>query len=180
MLYTEQIIAEGDEQVEGQSPHCGNDDDGANEMLTQRARTKLIDDINTGFASLGLTVGKMPRSTKNNEGAAWEYWIASHLYTLAKARREEAKKSAIASGVFFDDEDPAKWRQPGTNDEIFRGNVVSIGLKVSKPRYTLDKNALVASLLNDKVSKTVIGRALDSASKEGKPGHAFTAIVLAK
>jgi len=147
-------------------------------MLTQRARNKLIDEINVSFDDLGR---KLPiRSKSNTEAAAWEYYMSSYLLKRATDRRNAAKKLAEDAGVIFDSDDEDKQRPPGTNETVYSGELVIINLTVSKPRVLLDQKELVKALINRGVAKHVIGEAIDKASRESKPGHQFTTSLITK
>jgi len=147
-------------------------------MLTQRAKNKLIDEINGEFDIIGK---KMPiRSKSNTEVAAWEYFVASYLAKRAEDRRNEAKALAEEAGVIFDSNDADKQRPPGTEEAVFMGELVTVMLKVSKPRVLLDQKILAKSLVELGVSKNVIGAAMERASRDSKPGHQFTASLLTK
>jgi len=147
-------------------------------MLTQRARNKLHDDMNVSFDDIGK---KLPiRSKSNSEAAAWEYYVASYLSKRAADRRKAALQLAQDAGVIFDSDDPDLQREPGTNEPVYMGELVTVMLQVSKPRVLLDQKALVNALLKRGVAKHVIGEAIDTASKDSKPGHQFTASLLTK
>jgi len=134
--------------------------------------------MNVSFDDIGK---KLPiRSKSNSEAAAWEYYVASYLSKRAADRRKAALQLAQDAGVIFDSDDPDLQREPGTNEPVYMGELVTVMLQVSKPRVLLDQKALVNALLKRGVAKHVIGEAIDTASKDSKPGHQFTASLLTK
>lgn len=152
--------------------------EGRNGMLTQRAKNKIVDETNTAFDAVGR---KMPyRSKLNREPAAWEYFVAALLKTRAEARLKQAKEAAIEAGVIFDDDIEELRREPGNYGNIYTGDNVQVSLIVVKPRVVLDQKLLVYELTKRGVKKEVIGAALAAASTETKPGHRFSASLIAK
>jgi len=147
-------------------------------MLTTRAKNILMDEVNVTFNDIGK---KLPiRSKSNTEAAAWEYFIASHLYKRATDRRKEAVALAVDAGVFFDSDNAEMQREPGTQEIVYQGDLVSVTLSVAKPRVILDQKLLVDELVRRGVRKDVIAAAIDRASRDAKPGHQFTASLLTK
>ena len=143
--------------------------------LTSKAKNRLIADINNLFSLIGT---KLPaRSGNNKEPVAYEYFIASHLAKLAEGRREAALKAAVAEGVIPDVTDPANQREPGTDEFIFNGELVTIMLNVAKPRTQVDMKALSSYLIEQKVKPAVVNAAIEAASKPTRAGHKFTSML---
>jgi hypothetical protein len=143
--------------------------------LTSKAKNRLIADVNNLFSLIGQ---KLPaRSGNNQEPLAYEYFIASHLAKLAVGRRDAAKQAAIKAGVMPDVDDPANQREPGTDEFIFNGELVTIMLNVAKPRVQVDMKALSAALIAAKVKPEVVTAAIEAASKPTRAGHKFTAML---
>jgi hypothetical protein len=143
--------------------------------LSSRAKNRLIADINEAFSTLG---NKLPaRSGNNHEPLAWEYFIASHLAKIAEGRRDEAMKKAVSAGIIPDVTDPKEQREPGTNEFVFDGEIVTILLTVAKPRVQYDMKVLSQHLLDAKVKPAVVNAAIEAASKQTRAGHRFTTML---
>ena len=71
--------------------------------LSSRTKNVLVDKINVSFAGIGKTNGtRMPKSERNDEGEAYELWIAQHVLSLATKRKEQAETAAVKAGVIID------------------------------------------------------------------------------
>lgn len=141
--------------------------------LSSRARNELIDKVNTDFDAIG---SKAPCDRSSNQGpVAGEYFIASHLYKRAEARRKQAEKRAVQAGVLIDKEkDP---RPPGTSEVLYNDSFMNISLQVSNAVVEVDTGLLIQELRRLRVSQAKIDEALEAAKKERRPQHRFTAAI---
>lgn len=143
--------------------------------LTHRAKNKLIAEVNEAFSKIGKSLPA--RSGNNGDPIAWEYFIASHLQSLSTARRENAISSAIKADVLPDTDKKENQREPGTDEFVFQGDIVTILLNVAKPRIIYDMSRLEGYLVSNKVKLEVVQAAFKAAEKTTKAGHKFTAII---
>jgi hypothetical protein len=139
---------------------------------TTRANAKTAA-FNEAFAAIGNSIATgMPRSKGNLEPVAWEYHVASHLQRIATARKSKAEKEAVKSGVLFD---PEKNPMPvGTNGNIYRGEVVEIGVSVTTPQTRFDAAGFIADLIDAGVRPALIKRLTDKHTLENRAPHKFT------
>lgn len=148
--------------------------------LTTNIRNRLLDAINVAFAAIGTDVHtKMPKLKKgdNKSPVAWEYFVSSHLVTLANARFDVAKRAAISVGVIFDHEKFP--REPGTNEPIFHGEHVAVWLTVRNASTRVNPDVMVEYLSSHGVSQSLLDEAYQAASKPTKPPHIFKASLVA-
>ena len=144
--------------------------------LSQRDRNKVIDGLNTKFSDIGTKSNTCPPSTKNTEPAAWEFFVAAHLNSLATGRLKEARASAVRAGVIFDhDKHP---RTPQDTGVIYRGDNVVVTLTVKMPTITTDVDELCAYLIDKGVSVKLVADAVAHAKKERRAAHEFRASLL--
>ena len=122
--------------------------------LSSRAKNKLMDTINTTFASIGRTNGmRMPRNQSN----------------LAT---DEAERAAVLAGVLFDaDKEPKPEGSKGVvyNDDV---NIV-YEVRKGSPRVSVDKMA--DYLAKKGVRPEVLAEAREAATTWTKPPQMFTA-----
>jgi len=140
--------------------------------MTSRIKNKLMSNINSVFGVIGTTTETRPtRISKNNTAlVAWEFFVASHLQTMAQARRKKARELAIEAGVLFDsDKEP---RDPGTNDTVYEDENMFITVTVKNPATRINTDILLEQLVG-KVSKQVLDDAVAKATFETKPAHEF-------
>ncbi len=141
--------------------------------LSSRAKNKLMDTINTTFASIGRTNGmRMPRNQSNLATYAWDYFVACHLASMARKRKDEAERAAVLAGVLFDaDKEPKPEGSKGVvyNDDV---NIV-YEVRKGSPRVSVDKMA--DYLAKKGVRPEVLAEAREAATTWTKPAHMFTA-----
>lgn len=144
--------------------------------LSQRDRNKVIDGLNTKFSDIGTKTNTCPPSTRNNEGVAWEYFVAAHLQSIANGRLKEARAGAVRAGVIFDhDKHP---RTPQDQGVIYRGDNVVVTLTVKQPTITTDVDELCAYLIQRGVDQKLIEHGLIEAKKTRRAAHEFRASLL--
>ena len=140
--------------------------------LSSRVKNKLMDTMNTCFASIGHATGmKMPKCESNLAPIAWEFFVAKHVLSLANKRKENAEKAAIAAGVLFDNE--KKPHEPG-RVVAFNGEVVSIMAEIKKPSQRVDIDVFVELLAKEGVKDTIIINARHGATKSSRAAVVFT------
>ena len=145
--------------------------------LSSRVKNKLIDGMNTSFAAIGHSAGmKMPKSENNNESAAWEFFVAQHLMSMATKRKDVAEKDAITAGVIIDKEKEPK--PEGTREVIYNGDVVSVALEVRTGGTRVAANVLIDYLESKGVSKKLLAEALAAATSKSRPAHVFTTMLI--
>jgi hypothetical protein len=145
--------------------------------LSSRTKNKIVDLINTTFASLGHANGmRMPKSGNNLEPYAWDLWLAHHVLSLATKRKEQAEKAAIAAGVIIDKEKHP--RPGGTREVVFNGDVVSVSLEVRYPSARVDAVKMAEYLTAHGVSSTVVSDAMSHATTMTKPAHVFSTMLI--
>jgi hypothetical protein len=146
--------------------------------LTSKAKAALVDSINVALSDIGNKAPtKPPRSTDNTAKAAFEYWLSSHMLTMAKARHNAAKQAAIEAGIIFDSEQ--EQRPPGTSEQVYHGDQVAVWLTVKNGGISYDAK-LMHKFLQDsgKVPAKLLGGALDASMKVGRPAHSFMASLI--
>jgi hypothetical protein len=140
--------------------------------LSSRVKNKLVDSINTCFASIGHAAGmKMPKCESNLAPAAWEYFVAKHVYSLAGKRKDAAEKAAIEAGVIFDSEKTP--HQPG-REMTFNGEIIAIALQVREGSERVNVVAFEAQLRILGVKQSIIDKAREAATTTSRPAHIFT------
>ena len=142
-------------------------------MLSSTAVNLLTNKLNKAFDNIGKSNGtSMPPSGRNTEQVAWEMHVASHLARLAEGRKEAAYKAAVTSGVIFDHK--AEPKCAGTNESVYNGDVVQIGVSVRKGRAVLDSSRFIDDLLNAGVDRALVGKLVDKHTKSTAAAHVFT------
>ena len=145
--------------------------------LSSRAKNKLMDTINTTFASIGASNGtRMPKSTNNREQYAWDLFIGQYLHALAGKRKDAAEKMAIVNGVIFDKDTEPK--PAGTQEVVFSGEVVHVNVAVRAGAARVDHKMLVMNLLRLGVKQSVIDEAVAKATVINKSAHVFTSMLV--
>jgi hypothetical protein len=140
--------------------------------LSSRAKNKLVDAINTCFASIGYAAGmKMPKCESNLASIAWEYFVAKHVLSLANKRKDNAEKAAIEAGVLFDAEKNP--HQPG-REVAFNGEIVVVAVEVKKPSERVNIIVFAQALAAQGVKQSVIDSARTAATTTSRPAHVFT------
>jgi hypothetical protein len=141
--------------------------------LSSRVTNRIVDTINTTFASLGHANGqRMPKSTDNREPAAWELYVAKHVLRLAEKRKEAAEAAAVMAGV-INDKDNAPLPS-GTRQMIYNGQVVDVMVEVRNASERVDVTKVVAHLAAAGVKQTLLDEAVKQATRTTKPAHVFT------
>jgi hypothetical protein len=145
--------------------------------LSSRVKNKIVDTINTTFATIGNANGmRMPKSSDNREPAAWELYVAHHVLSLATKRKEQAEKAAIAAGVIIDKEKHP--RPGGTREVVFNGDVVSVSLEVRQPSERVSAPLLCDYLNNKGVSRQLLDEAVAAVTTTTKPAHVFSTMLI--
>jgi len=144
--------------------------------LSQRDKNKITDGLNTRFSDIGTKTNTCPPSTKNTEPAAWEFFVAAHLHSLASGRLREARSKAVRLGVIFDHEKHPRTQQD--SGVVYRGDNIVITLTVKAPTVTVDVDDLCAFLISQGVDETLIQIALKESRKERRAAHEFRASLL--
>jgi hypothetical protein len=140
--------------------------------LSSRVKNKLVDAMNTCFASIGHAAGmKMPKCESNMAPAAWEYFVAKHVLSLANKRKENAEKAAIEAGVLFDSEKTP--HQPG-REMTFSGEIIAVALEVKKASERVNIGMFASILLARGVKQSIIDEARVAATTTSRPAHVFT------
>jgi hypothetical protein len=135
-------------------------------------KNKLVDAMNTCFASIGHAAGmKMPKCESNAAPAAWEYFVAKHVLSLANKRKENAEKAAIEAGVLFDSEKTP--HQPG-REMTFSGEIIAVALEVKKASERVNIGMFASILLARGVKQSIIDEARAAATTTSRPAHVFT------
>ena len=136
-------------------------------------RTEALTDA---FAELGRANGTaMPPTRKTKDKLAFEYWVASLLNRLAEARRDKAKRVAVAGGVLPDH--AANPLPVGTSEIVFVGERVTIALKVVGQTDRVNVPALMADLVKAGVKPAVLKRLVKKHTESFAGAHVFTASV---
>jgi hypothetical protein len=140
-------------------------------------KNKLVDKVNTAFASIGKGNGtKMPPSTNNADSYAYDLWVSHQLVSLANKRKELAEKACIKAGIMLDKEkDP---RPEGTKEVLFSGDNVAISLNVSGAATRINTEKLLAYLVEHGVPNKTLDEAIASASSKSRPAHVFSTYLL--
>ena len=145
--------------------------------LSSRVKNKIVDTINTTFASLGHANGmRMPKSDSNLEPLAWELYVAKHVLSLAEKRKDKAELEAAKAGLINDKEKNPK--PAGTREIIYTGNVVSISVEVRNPSPRVNVTKVLEYLVAKKVDAKLLADAVEQATTYTKPAHVFTPILI--
>lgn len=141
--------------------------------LSSRVTNRIVDTINTTFASLGHANGmRMPKSTDNREPAAWELYIARHVLRLAEKRKEAAESAAVIAGV-INDKDKAPLPS-GTRRVIYSGQIVDVMVEVRNPSARVSIDYVITYLKEHGVKEELLRQAVDAATHMTKAAHVFT------
>ena len=136
--------------------------------------TAKINAIIQAFDAIGVVEPtRQPRSRRNNEPVAWEFYVATHLAKLAEARKRQAIAAAVAAGVLFDHE-----KEPmavGTERDVYAGDVVQIALVVSNPSRKLDVPGFVDALEKAGVKRKLLLETAEQHTTDSRAPHRFTA-----
>lgn len=142
--------------------------------MLQSERNQLIYKMNRVFASIGETPDTcVPQSSDNRSPIAAEYFVAAHLAALANGRMKKARACAIKASVLPDYEEHPQ--QPGEYPELYRDDNVQISLTVRNPATSVDSKKLCDFLLGAGVNEDTLNRAVEHASRVGRPAHLFSA-----
>jgi hypothetical protein len=130
--------------------------------------------ITDAFAEIGRVNGTMPPRSRNaKDKLAWEYWTASLLNRLAEARRDKAKRAAVAGDVLPDH--TAHPLPVGTVETVYTGALVTIGMKVVEQADRLDVAGFVADLEKSGVASRLLKRLVKRHTRSFPGAHVFTA-----
>ena len=140
--------------------------------LSSRVKNKLVDTMNTCFASIGHATGmKMPKCESNLAPIAWEFFVAKHVLSLAEKRKENAQKAAIAAGVLFDQE---KTPRPPGREVAFNGEILSIVAEIKNPAKRVNTDKFVEFLIQAGVKHAVVDAAREAATTVNRSAVTFT------
>ena len=146
-------------------------------MLSTTDKNKLIDKINTVFATIGKGNGtRMPTSQDNQEPVAWELFVAKHLDSLAGKRKDAAEKAAVRAEVIVDKE--TNPQPEGTKTVEYTGENVQVLLSVKTGATRVDASKVHAYLLSKGVDKGLLDDAITHATTKNRPAHEFSAFLL--
>ncbi len=145
--------------------------------LSSRVKNKIVDTINTTFASLGHANGmRMPKSQNNHEAVAWELWTAKHVLSLAEKRKDAAERAAAQAGVINDKErDPLP---AGTRAICYHGDIVDVQVEVRNASKRVNVDVMADYLVGKGVKQSLVDAARSAATKETKPAHVFTPMLV--
>ena len=144
--------------------------------LSSRVKNKLMDNINMMFDDIGYLSGtRMPKSSRNNEPAAWKLFIAHHLVSRANKLKDQAEAEAIKDGVIFDKQKNP--RPEGTREVVYNGDIVKVLVEVRKASERVDVSLFVDALHLAGVKNEVIDRCLGQSTRTTRPAHVFTTIL---
>lgn len=146
-------------------------------MLTTTEKNKLVDKINMSFAAIGIKNGTtLPKGNANADPVAMEYWLATHLASLANKRKELAEKSAVLARVIIDKEKAPK--PAGTMEVVYASELVHIQLEVRSAAERVDVPLFIEQLEAAGVDINTIIKAQLCATKFSRPAHVFSAALL--
>src|SRR5580765_4129431 len=111
----------------------------------------------------------MPKSSRNNEPAAWRLFIAHHLLARASKLKESAETDCVKDGVIFDKQKSPE--EGGTKRTVYNGDVVTVVLEVRRASVRVDTDVLCDFLIAAKVPEKLVSAARLAASKPTKPAH---------
>ena len=146
-------------------------------IVTSKADAKTAA-IVKAFEAIGVVEPtRQPRSRRNNEPVAWEFYVATHLAKLAEARKRQAQAAAIVSGVIFDHE---KEPMPeGTNGRVvYSGDVVEIELTVSNPSKRFDAAGFINALEKAGVKRKLLNELAEQHTADSRAPHKFSASLI--
>lgn len=142
--------------------------------LSSRVKNKIVDTINTTFASLGHANGmRMPKSSDNREAAVWELAVAQHVARLAEKRKAAAEHQLVAAGVIPDKEKNPQ--PPGRYGIIYTGNSTHVTMEVRSGGKRVNIDAVVEFLSAAGVAAKLLDEAVSKATTFSKPAHVITA-----
>lgn len=121
----------------------------------------------TAFANIGTKNGTSPPDSQDNRASiAHEMFIADALASAATKRKEQAKKAAFDAGIIKDE------YKPGSTDEVYSNEYLTISAKTASGAERLDaselKTALMKELGTDKAMKLIA-----KCTKTNKPATSY-------
>ena len=141
--------------------------------LDAQAPATKTDALTATFAEIGRPRGAAASRKPTKDVLAWEYAVSSLLARLSDARRDKAKKAAIAGGVLPDY--AANPLPIGTADTVYVSPLVTIGLKVVAQAERVNVPNLVADLLAAGVKPAVLTKLIKKNTESFAGAHVFTA-----
>jgi hypothetical protein len=139
--------------------------------LSSRVSNRLVDVMNTTFASIGYATGmKMPKCESNLATIAWEFFVAKHVLALATKRKDNAEKAAKEAGVLFDNE-----KDPHTPGRIvtFSGEVVGVIAEIKSPGQRVNIDLFAEHLIKAGVKRDFVYAAKDAATVTSRSAVSF-------
>lgn len=140
---------------------------------TAKATMKTVA-ITEAFDAIGVAEPtRQPRSRRNNEPIAWEFFVATQLARLADARKRQAHEAAVNAGVLPDHE-----KEPlpeGAERSVYAGEVVTIALAVGVPVRRLDVKSFVKDLEKAGVARKLLDKLVEDNMVAARAPHKFTA-----
>lgn len=136
--------------------------------------TAIID----AFGEIGRVNGTMiPRRSNAKDRIAYEYWVSSLLNRLSEARRDKARRAAVAGGVLPDH--AANPMPVGTVETVYAGGLVTIAMKVVEQADRVDVAGLMADLEAAGVAAKLLKRLAKRHTRTFPGAHVFTASLVA-
>ena len=143
--------------------------------LSSRMKNKIVDTMNTVFASIGNANGmRMPKSEDNRESLAWDFHIAKHVLALAEKRKARAEEALVKAGIL-----PDKEKNPlpaGTREIVYTGDSVSLIVEVRNAGRRIDAAKLCDYLFAHGVKQSLLDEAMDAVATYPRPPHMFSAM----
>lgn len=143
--------------------------------LSSRMKNKIVDTMNTVFASIGNANGmRMPKSEDNRESLAWDFHIAKHVLALAEKRKARAEEALVKAGIL-----PDKEKNPlpaGTREIVFTGDSVSLMVEVRNAGPRVNAEKLLEYLRDHGVKQALLDEAVEQATTYPRPPHMFSAM----
>lgn len=143
--------------------------------LSSRMKNKIVDTMNTVFASIGNANGmRMPKSEDNRESLAWDFHIAKHVLSLAEKRKARAEEALVKAGIL-----PDKEKNPlpaGTREIVFTGDSVSLMVEVRNAGPRVNAEKLLEYLRDHGVKQALLDEAAEQATTYPRPPHMFSAM----
>lgn len=143
-------------------------------MLTSAQAAVLNNKLALQLKSIGDMM--CPPSTNNTESYAWDYYIANKIEAYGKKAKDVARKMAIKNGVMFDHEKEP--REPGTEADVYSGDVIRISVSVKNPASKLDGEGFYGALKRLGIVNDEIEELYQLYHKETRAAHSFTATLL--
>lgn len=137
-------------------------------MLTSKQAALLNNDINVALKKIGTDV---PQTSRNTDHIAFEYYVATVIERLAKARKVKAQRECVKAGVMFDHE--ANPLSAKVEQDVYTGDIVDIKVKTTVGRSTVDHTAFTNALIASGVDAGLVEKLSYEHTKLSRPPHIF-------